>query len=191
VKTVVNRRDLLAGAAVIAGSVVLPRMDFKVEPAPLSALLIDRRYAESRSFGEALQKSAVRVIDVSEDICRHWYGGNMISAGAAIAGLTTWIDFVVMQGCAREAGMSVMFESRHVCVSMEVISHTFTHDLSGCAALASASWPESVASWIRVGSWQSAASPLRQTVLGRNAYPRLMQWVSWVIAKSAHGASLG
>jgi hypothetical protein len=178
----VNRRDLLTGVAAVAGAAVLPRIELGVEPLRLAAVVVDRRYPELRQFHETLQGSAARVIDAA-DLCRHWYGDNMVEAGMAIAGLTTWIDFIVMRGCARETGLPTTLIGDHASVSAEAIAHTCVQSLCGDPGLASEVWPASVASWVKSGLWRRAGSLRRQTVPGRNVSGRLMHWVSWVIAE--------
>jgi hypothetical protein len=73
----------------------------------------DGRYPSSRRHAEALARQAHLIIDAGEDVARLWYRGLAASAARtplAFAGLTTWSDFVVLRGCAAEAGLR---RSRH------------------------------------------------------------------------------
>ena len=184
----VTRRDLLAGIAVTTGAVLWPR-GIPAQPLRFSALVTDRRYPQLQPFHDSLQGAAVRLIDVSEDLCHHWYGGGLRAAAPVIAGLTTWIDFLVMHGCAREAGLSVVFEGHHACEADRTIAHACSHDMSECTGLASPVWPESLAHWIGSGLWQGTASPSRHGVAGADASGLRMRWVSWVIARQGSGCA--
>jgi hypothetical protein len=84
--------------------------------APAAARLVvvhDGRFESSRRHADRLAWHAHRTIDAREDLARLWYRELRLEAARtplAFAGLTTWSDYVVLQGCAAEAGLR---ESRY------------------------------------------------------------------------------
>jgi hypothetical protein len=73
----------------------------------------DGRFESSRRHADGLARHAHRIIDAREDLARLWYRELRLEAARtplAFAGLTTWSDYVVIRGCAAEAGLR---ESRH------------------------------------------------------------------------------
>jgi hypothetical protein len=73
----------------------------------------DGRFASSRRHADGLARRAHRTIDAREDLARLWYRELRLEATRtplAFAGLTTWSDYVVLRGCAAEAGLR---ESRY------------------------------------------------------------------------------
>lgn len=75
------------------------------------ALLIvvqDSRHAASLRHAAALAPRAARLLDAREDLARLWYGGlraHAERAPLALAGMTSWSDFLVLRGCAAECGL--------------------------------------------------------------------------------------
>lgn len=73
----------------------------------------DGRFESSRRHADGLARHAHRTIDAREDLARLWYRELRLEAARApleFAGLTTWSDYVVLKGCAAEAGLR---ESRY------------------------------------------------------------------------------
>ncbi len=102
-----TRRTVLAGAASVAGVAVL-RPLLPCATAGVHLVITDPRLTESRLF-RATVGDAVRHIAVEPDLLRQWHAGLREAVrGNTVAGLTSWIDFVVLSGCAREEGLQVM-----------------------------------------------------------------------------------
>jgi hypothetical protein len=115
-----NRRHVLgatlgvAGAACLAG--LAPRAAAGRTTRPVVGRLVvvhDGGFESSRRHADGLALHAHRTIDAREDLARLWYRELRLEAARApleFAGLTTWSDYVVLKGCAAEAGLR---ESRY------------------------------------------------------------------------------
>jgi hypothetical protein len=99
-----TRRRVLAGAAALAGVTSLPIF------ASTSAMghgVVDDRLAHSAAFARALNVSRIHRINALDDLCHRWYTQirkEVLADGRHIAGLTTWMDYIVMRSCAAEIG---------------------------------------------------------------------------------------
>jgi len=119
-----NRRRVLGATLGIAGAACLPgrapraatASDGNVARSAVAARLVvvqDGRYAASRREADELAPHARLTIDARDDLARLWYRGLAASAARTplvLAGLTTWSDYLVLKGCAAEAGLRA---SRH------------------------------------------------------------------------------
>lgn len=68
----------------------------------------DSRHAASLRHAAALAPRAARLLDAREDLARQWYGelrARAERAPLALAGMTSWSDFLVLRGCAAECGL--------------------------------------------------------------------------------------
>jgi hypothetical protein len=105
----INRRRVIAGATAVAGvaatGVRLNANDGAARP--VSLLVTDTRFAASKRFAARIAGTARCQLDISDDVCRHWYGSireRVRAEQGDLVGVTTWIDFEIMRGCAAEAG---------------------------------------------------------------------------------------
>ncbi len=102
----ITRRGVLTGAAVIAGVTALPPFLAPARGA-IGHVVVDDRLAHSAAFAGGFFGSNIHHIDALDDLCNRWYTRlrrEVLADARHIAGLTTWIDYVVMQGCAAEIG---------------------------------------------------------------------------------------
>lgn len=114
-----SRRSLLRAALGLAGAswLATPAPRAAATPGPVRLVVVrDGRYAASRRHAEGLAPQAQRILDARDDLARLWYRGLAAEARRtplALAGLTTWSDYVVLRGCAAEAGLRA---ARHALV---------------------------------------------------------------------------
>ena len=76
--------------------------------APRRIVVYDGRYPVCDRYARASGAPPRDLIDTRDDVARCWYGGLADAARrerVELAGLTTWADFVVLRGCAAEAGL--------------------------------------------------------------------------------------
>ncbi len=129
-----SRRRVLGATLGIVGVACLPgrgpraaaaRPDAATLPgAPRLVVVQDGRYAASRRHADELAPRAQLLVDARDDLARLWYRDLAASAARTplmFAGLTTWSDYLVLKGCAAEAGLRA---ARH-----ELIRNT---DRRGC-----------------------------------------------------------
>jgi hypothetical protein len=105
----ITRRGVLTGAAVIAGVTALPAFLAPASTArsAIGHVVVDTRLAHSTAFAGGFLGASIHRVDALNDLCNRWYTRlrrQVLVDGRHIAGLTTWIDYVVMQGCAAEIG---------------------------------------------------------------------------------------
>lgn len=108
----ISRRSVIAGAAAVAGvaatGVRLQAAGTEADAARRVSLLVtDTRFEESKRFAVRVAGAARCQLDISDDVCRHWYGSireRVRAEQGDLVGVTTWIDFEIMRGCAAEAG---------------------------------------------------------------------------------------
>ncbi len=99
-----TRRGVLAGAAALAGARALPRILFASE---IGHVVVDERLAQSAVFARGFATPRIHPISALDDLCNRWYTRmrrQVQADGQGIAGLTHWMDYVVMRGCAAEIG---------------------------------------------------------------------------------------
>jgi hypothetical protein len=112
----ITRRGVLAGAAVIAGASTVPAF-FAPASSAIGHVVVDDRLAHSAAFAGGFVGPKVHHVDALDDLCNRWYTRlrRIVLADAQhIAGLTTWIDYVVMHGCAAEIGYGRAFHAEHL-----------------------------------------------------------------------------
>ena len=115
----ITRRGVLTGAAGIAGVTVLP--GFLAPSGGASSaighVVVDDRLAHSAAFAAGFIAADIHHVDALDDLCHRWYTRLrrqlMVDAGH-IAGLTTWMDYVVMRSCAAEIGYRRAFHTEHL-----------------------------------------------------------------------------
>lgn len=105
----ITRRGVLSGAAAIAGVSALPPFLAPASTArsAIGHVVVDARLALATVFAGGFLGANIHRVDALDDLCNRWYTRlrrQVLADGRHIAGLTTWIDYVVMQGCAAEIG---------------------------------------------------------------------------------------
>jgi hypothetical protein len=104
-----TRRGVLTGAAAIAGVTALPQF-LSTRPPGRSAIghvVVDERLIQSAAFAAGFSGSQIHTVTALDDLCNRWYTQlrrHVLADARAIAGLTTWMDYVVMRSCAAEIG---------------------------------------------------------------------------------------
>jgi hypothetical protein len=122
-----TRRGVLTGAAAIAGMTALPQ--FLKAPAVIGHVVVDGRLAESAQFAHGVGAVRVHAVDALEDLCNRWYTqlrAEVLADAGHIAGLTTWMDYVVMRSCAAEIGYAGAFHAEHVPLGSARLAHAVT-----------------------------------------------------------------
>jgi hypothetical protein len=165
-----NRRDFLkgAGAAAIVPAAI-PGAIWRTSPAsanaasetasspilpPITAVVYDERYADCTLFADALTRQGAVAFPANGDSAQLWYGSlhaHLSRRPGRVAGLTTYADFSVSQGCGRELSLATLYEGAHDArASKSALTHRIRvrGDESEIAAAFTNSalpWPESLA----------------------------------------------
>jgi hypothetical protein len=105
----ITRRGALIGAAAITAVSALPLMLAPANAArsPIGHVVIDDRLADSAAFAAGFVGTKIHHVDALNDLCNRWYmqlRRLVLADTQSIAGLTTWMDYVVMRSCAAEIG---------------------------------------------------------------------------------------
>jgi hypothetical protein len=112
----ITRRGVLAGAAAIAGASAVPQV-LRQQRAPIAHVVVDERLPAAAAFAAAIAGARVQKVNALADLCHRWYTQlrpQVLAVAAPVAGLTTWMDFVVMRDCAAEIGYRTEFHAEHV-----------------------------------------------------------------------------
>ncbi|HEY6456482.1 MAG TPA: hypothetical protein VIY90_14510 [Steroidobacteraceae bacterium] len=112
----ITRRGVLAGAAAVAGVSALPSLLAPARSA-IGHVVVDERLAHSVAFASGFRGSDLHPVGALDDLCNRWYTRlrrEVLAKAGHIAGLTSWIDYVVMQGCAAEIGYRRAFHAEHL-----------------------------------------------------------------------------
>jgi hypothetical protein len=114
-----TRRGVLSGAAAIAGVTALPPFlhPAAVARSAIGHVVVDARLPQSAAFASGLDGSRRHTISALDDLCNRWYTQlrrEVRATSTDIAGLTTWMDYVVMRSCAAEIGYVCAFHAEHV-----------------------------------------------------------------------------
>jgi hypothetical protein len=162
-----NRRDFLknAGAAMVpaalpgaiwtAASTAANEGTARVwasDAAPITAVIYDERYADCRTFAEALERRGAKPFATNEDAVQLWYGAlgtHLEKNPGRVAGLATYADFSTSWACGRELRYAIRFEGEHDGRrSRAILTHrlrTRGEDRDIAAAFANESWPTQLA----------------------------------------------
>jgi hypothetical protein len=105
----ITRRGVLSGAAVLAGVTALPPFLAPASGArsAVGHVVVDDRLAHSAAFADGFFGANIHRVNALDDLCNRWYTRlrrEVLADARHIAGLTSWIDYVVMQSCAAEIG---------------------------------------------------------------------------------------
>jgi hypothetical protein len=109
-----TRRGVLAGAAALAGVSSLPQF---LQGAAIGHVVVDERLAHSAAFAASFDTPRRHPVNALDDLCNRWYTRmrrEVLADARQIAGLTTWIDYIVMQGCAAEIGYRGSFHTEQL-----------------------------------------------------------------------------
>jgi hypothetical protein len=110
-----NRREMLQSAMV--GTLLLaPRWSpARAGERHRLTVIYDERYPGARALADGLRLDGITTLATRGDATLLWYGdpGTALTRGGeAVAGLTTWSDFVIARSRAREIGLRLAFEGR-------------------------------------------------------------------------------
>jgi hypothetical protein len=116
----ITRRGVLSGAAGIAGLTALPSFLTSASAArsAISHVVVDDRFAHSAAFAGGFGGSRIHHVNALDDLCNRWYTGlrrEVLAEPGHIAGLTTWMDYVVMRSCAAEIGYRQLSSATTTC----------------------------------------------------------------------------
>jgi len=99
-----TRRGVLTGAAALAGVTALPRIP---ELSRIGHWVLDERLAHSAEFVRGISAARIHRVSALDDLCHRWYTRmrrEVLADARDIAGVTHWMDYVVMRSCAAEIG---------------------------------------------------------------------------------------
>ena len=183
-----ERRDFLKQSAALASVTALggvPSAHAKVPTLNIRRLddavvLVDERFSDSRRFAAALASRGVRVVSLSEDIGRLWYGDlrtHCARSGSFISGLTLHTDLFVSQLFARDCGKALQTVGEHDCRGRTTLVHSLP---AGIDLTRIDRWPEAVAAAMCDKTVCDAAHVVRSS-LTRRADDHPGSLFSWMI----------
>ncbi len=143
-----TRRGLLTGAAAMAGMTALPQ--FLDARAAIGHVVVDRRLAQSAQFARGVAAPRMHAVGALDDLCNRWYRqlrAAVQADGRHIAGLTTWMDHVVMRSCAAEIGYTCAFHAEHIPAAAAGLTHAITAHPQLLSALTGLAQPQT---WAQV-----------------------------------------
>ena len=165
-----NRRDFLKGAGAVAiVPAAIPGAIWRTRPAyanvaseaaaspilsPITAVVYDERYADCRLFADALIRQGAVAFPANGDSAQLWYGSlraHLSRHPGRVAGLTTYADFSVSQGCGRELGLAELYDGAHDARgSRSALTHRVRvrgdeSEIAAAFTNTSLPWPESLA----------------------------------------------
>jgi hypothetical protein len=187
-----TRRGVLTGAAAIAGVTALPQF-LSARAAAIRDVVVDERLAQSAQFARGVAASGVHAVDALDDLCNRWYTQlrkKVLADAGHIAGLTTWMDYVVIRGCAAEIGYAGAFHAEHVPLGAAGVAHAVTAYPDVLSSLTRLATPRS---WAQVmGKALASGTHLRSRFVpgaifnGTTAAPAgHVRMVSWVFSPRA------
>ena len=95
---------------------------------PIIAVIYDARYADARAFAAALQPRGATLVSTRGDSAGIWYGDfgrHIRHSRGLVAGLTTYADLVIAQGCCREFGLRLVYEGAHDARGSDRVAHRY------------------------------------------------------------------
>jgi hypothetical protein len=143
-----TRRGVLTGAAAIAGMTALPQ--FLNARAAIGHVVVDERLAASAQFARGIAATRLHTVGALVDLCNRWYTRlrtEVLADAGHIAGLTTWMDYVVMRSCAVEIGYAGAFHAEHVPLGAAGLAHAVTAHPELLASLTRLALPQT---WAQV-----------------------------------------
>jgi hypothetical protein len=114
----ISRRGVLIGAAAVAGVATLGVHAYAAKGGtPVSLLVTDTRFEESKRFAASLARSARKQLGVAGNVSAKWFGTlckGVMGKPGTLTGLTTLRDFNVIKACATRAGFECRSERARV-----------------------------------------------------------------------------
>jgi hypothetical protein len=183
-----TRRGVLTGAAAIAGMTALPQ--FLGARTAFGHVVLDERLAQSARFARGIDATRTHWVGALDDLCNRWYTqlrAAVLADGAHIAGLTTWMDYVVMRSCAAEIGYAGAFHAEHIPSGAARLTHAVTAHPDLLLALTRLVQPES---WAEVmGESLASGAHLRSRFVPGEVFSGVadvaagqVRMVSWVFS---------
>jgi|GEM_PF-2338159 len=196
------RRDVVkaTGAAAVAAAFMAPiakAFGKTAAPplapaAPIDAVLVDPRYADSRAFADELAARGAKVFSTERDLGELWrgeLGALYAKGGVRVAGLTPHSDLFLSVALANETGTKAVcgFEGWHDCRGSETVRHTVeggvgAKGLGADLDTAGSGWAKALAA--RVADAAAAGKPYVQdasTAGTRRGADHPGTLISWVI----------
>ena len=191
-----NRRDLLRGAATLPALALTPvpfdaALGASAPVLELERFVFDVRFAEAGAMAEHMKRLGVRLSPVADDLMTLWYDDLDLKwrkAPMALAGVTLEDALFVLETFALDRGMHVVYRGEHGLVEHGMI----THRLAGPAALIDhldplpVDWERALATAITecpLGAPPTARAELLSA--GRELSLRDAPLYSWIIAPRA------
>jgi len=183
-----TRRSVLTGAAAIAGMTALPQ--FLDPRATIGHVVVDERLAQSALFARGVAAIRIHTVGALDDLCNRWYTqlrDQVLSDAGHIAGLTTWMDYVVMRSCAAEIGYASAFHAEHVPVGAAGLAHVVSAHPELLSSLTRLAQPQT---WARVlGEALASGAHLRSRFVPGEVFSTTtavdaghMRMVTWVFS---------
>jgi hypothetical protein len=131
-----NKREFITGAIALTGSALTaealaaaaePRDALGCDGSPVTAVLYDERYGDARAFAAALAGRGATAHRTGQDVVALWYREVRDLASqprARIAGLTPQSDLALLQGCAAELRLKLLYEGLHDRRRSEGLAHS-------------------------------------------------------------------
>jgi hypothetical protein len=128
-----------------------------------------------------------------DDLCNRWYTqlrASVLADAGHIAGLTTWMDYVVMRSCAAEIGYAGAFHAEHIPAGAARLTHAVTAHPDLLSALSRLVQPQS---WAQVmGEALASGAHLRSRFVPGEVFRGTtdvaaghVRMVSWVFSRRA------
>jgi hypothetical protein len=115
-----NKREFITGAIAVTGSALASNAGLRdalgCEGASVTAVLYDARYGDARAFAAALTGRGATAHRTGQDVVASWYRDVRDLAArphARIAGLTPHSDLALLQDCAAELRLKLLYEGLH------------------------------------------------------------------------------
>jgi len=199
-----NRREFLQAAAAATGATAAAQAGFAADgmltsgPLALHAVIVDRRFPESRAFGERLAGRGAPVRSIDADVTDLWRDELKplwTRTPEAIAGLTARPALFLLERLAWDHRMRVVFHAEHERLAGGGFAHALLQGGAGFRAAdleaAGAWWIEALAGALE--GLPSAARTAGPTPAGLAAHLEEIgePLASWVIAPVAPVARTG
>jgi hypothetical protein len=182
-----TRRGVLTGAAAIAGMTALPA--FLNPRATLGHVVVDERLGQSALFASGVGALHVHTVGALDDLCNRWYTTlrrAVLAEAGHIAGLTTWMDYIVMRGCAAEIGYRSAFHADHAPRGSAALTHSVSAHPQLLSALlrldAPQSWPQALGKALASGTHLRSRFAPGQVFNATTAAVADRHMVTWVFS---------
>jgi hypothetical protein len=109
-----TRRGVLTRAAALAGVTALPQW---LHGSAIGHVVVDERLAHSTAFAAGFDGPRRHPVNALDDLCNRWYTRmrrQVLADARRVAGLTSWIDYIVMHGCVAEIGYRGSFHAEQL-----------------------------------------------------------------------------